>query len=206
VSNGAGEAGIAEFWTWFAQHSNDLAQACSDTSPVLDELLQSLHGVHPDLYFEICTNSDPRELIVTAEGRRELFPLADVVVAAAPRIEGWVFTALKPPMGFEFQTRYEGTTFDPRSMWFLPLESQSNPAALGLRVGIPEFVHVQEKSTKNAILVILDTALGERSAASDIQHVEVTALPAKPDEQGYIELTELADYIAWKKRKRAHPS
>jgi hypothetical protein len=105
-------------------------------------------------------------------------------------------------MGFGFQTTYEGVTFDPRSMWFLPLESGSNPAALGLRVGIPDFECVQEQIAKNAVLVILDTALGERSAASDIQHVEVAALPSKPENQGYIELTDLVDYIEWRKRKQ----
>ena len=197
------EARIAEFWAWFVQHASDLARARPDESPVLEELLQSLQGIDSGLFYEICTDSSPHELIVTAEGRRELFPLVEAVVAAAPRLDGWICIALKPAMGFGFQTSYEGTSFDPRSMWFLPLESSSNPMASGLRVGVSGFDHVEERITKNAVLVILDTALGERSAASDIQHMEVAALPPKPEDQGYIKLTELADYIEWRKRKLA---
>lgn len=72
-----------------------------------------------------------------------------------------------------------------------------------MRVGVPEFDRVEERTTKNAVFVILGTALGERSAASDIQHVEVAVLPTKPEDQGYIELTELDDYIEWRKPKLA---
>jgi len=117
LPNGVRKAQIAEFWTWFAQHESDLARARPDGSPVLDELLQGLQGIDSNLFFEICTDSNPHELVVRAEGRRELFPLVDAVVAAAPRLEGWVFTALKPAMGFGFQTSYEGTSFDPRYLF-----------------------------------------------------------------------------------------
>lgn len=106
-------------------------------------------------------------------------------------------------MGFGFKTVYEGSTFDPQLIWFLPLESPSDPMALGLRVGVPDFDRVQEQTTMNAVLVILDTALGERSAAMDIQYVEVATLPANPEDQGYIELTDLADYIKWSKRRQS---
>ena len=85
----------------------------SDTDPKLDRLLKHLQAIDPNLYVEVCTTSMPREVVVTAEGRRELFPLVDDIVAVAPHVEGWVFVPLKPPMGFDFQTSYEGIIFDP---------------------------------------------------------------------------------------------
>ncbi len=54
-----------------------------------------------------------------------------------PIYEGWAFIALKPPQGFQFTTTYEGTQFDPREMWFLPLESKSHPCDLGVRIAVP---------------------------------------------------------------------
>lgn len=56
------------------------------------------------------------------------------------------------------------------------------------------------------MVVILDTGIGERCAALDIQHTEVTELPTDPASLGYIELPELADYIAWRKKRLASPS
>lgn len=108
-------------------------------------------------------------------------------------------------MGFDFQTMYEGITLDPKAMWFLPLENPAEPSALGLRMGVPDFDPGQEHDTKNAALVLLDTALGERAAASDLEHVEVVALPTKPESQGYIELTDLPAYLQWRKRKQGSP-
>jgi hypothetical protein len=104
-------------------------------------------------------------------------------------------------MGFDFKTTYEGISFDPRSMWFLPLESSSCPQDLGLRIAVPNFAPAIKRQAQNAVLVILDTALGERAAALDIQFVEVSALSDSPDADGYIELYELPTYIEWRKRK-----
>lgn len=88
MRQGMKEALIAEFWTWFTQHESDLAEASSDSSPILDQLLQELQRIDSKSYFEICTGEDPHELIVTVEGRQEQFPLVEAVVASAPRLEG----------------------------------------------------------------------------------------------------------------------
>ena len=147
-----------------------------------------------------------REFIVTAEGHVESFPVVEMLVSLAPDIEGWAFVALKPPMGFAFSTRYEGTLFEPSRMWFLPLESASHPQDFGMRVGIEGLGSIEERVAHNAVLVILDTSLGERSAALDIQHVQVSELPQNPESLGYIELPELPDYLAWRKRKQSSQS
>jgi hypothetical protein len=49
---------------------------------------------------------------------------------------------------------------------------------------------------------ILETGIGERSCAMDIQYVEIDDLPDDPAAHGYIELPRLAEYIAWHKRRR----
>jgi len=83
----------------------------------------------------------------------------------------------------------------------LPLESKSDPGDLGLRIAVPGLESVDKSTAHSAVLVILDTGLGEQSAALDLQHTELTDLPADPASQGYIELPELAEYIAWRKKR-----
>jgi hypothetical protein len=70
-----------------------------------------------------------------------------------------------------------------------------------LTVGVPNFSHAIERQACNAVELILDTALGERATALDIQHVEVSTLPESPQAAGYIKLYELPSYIEWRKRK-----
>jgi len=109
--------------------------------------------------------------------------------------------ALKPAMGFDFKTDYEGLSLDSREMWFLPLERVGAPNFLGLRVGIQGLQPEKRSDVLNAVLMMLDTGLGERRAATEIQHIEVALLPSSPESHGYIELPELPEYLVWKRRK-----
>jgi hypothetical protein len=197
---------IEEFWAWFVAHQAEFSGLKSPDEPFWDLALVQLKCVDERLWFELSRERDPaRELIVTAEGHVNSFAAADNLVRLAPKVEGWSFAALKPAMGFEFTTNYEGTLFDPRRMWFLPLERESHPRDLGIRVAVPELDRMDRSTAHSAVLVILDTGLGERSAALDLQHTEVAELPADPASLGYIELPELAEYIAWRKRRVASP-
>ena len=194
---------IEEFWCWFQAHRAELDVLTDTATPFWDIALGQLKRLDKRLWFELSKPSDGvREFIITAEGHRDIFQLVDAIVAGAPRIPGWQFTALKPPMGFDFTTTYEGIRFDPRAMWFLPLDCKSRPDDVGLRVGVPNLTHDIKRQASNAVAVILDTALGERAAALDIQHLEVFTLPASPESLGYIPLAELSGYIGSRRRQR----
>jgi hypothetical protein len=92
----------SSFWTWFRGFADRLRH---DHVPdaFQDELLSQLHRYDSRLYFLICTNTSPCELIITADGNRDAFSAADSLVAAAPDLDGWTFIAVKPPMGFDFR-------------------------------------------------------------------------------------------------------
>ncbi|MDX2147343.1 MAG: hypothetical protein SFZ23_07450 [Planctomycetota bacterium] len=141
--------------------------------------------------------------MITAQGDSKLFPLVDSMVAAAPALPRWTFTPLKPAMGFDFTHYYEGVVYDPKTMWFLPLERPERPRDLGLRVGVPSLRELDQDAAEFAVTIILETGLGERERAADVQHVEVVRKPNDPGKEGYIELPELPAYIAWRKRKLA---
>jgi hypothetical protein len=191
------------FWRWLAEHWAEFNCLSKPDEPFWDTILEELKKVDGRLWFELSeAGSAEREFVVTAEGDVDAFPIVETLVSLAPEIGGWVFVALKPAMGFDFATRYEGTLFDPSQIWFLPLESASRPHEFGVRVGIHGHESMDKAVARSAVLVILDTGLGERSAALEIQHIEVVELPEKPESCGYIELPELADYIAWRKKTR----
>ena len=197
---------IAAFWQWFRENKSNLDSLAETSDPLWDVTLERLKAIAQGLWFELSNlGVTPREFIITVEGQTDLFDLVEEIVEEAPADPNWKFVALKPPMGFDFKTTYEGIELDPKALWFLPLENSADPLALGLRIGVPDYKLDKQRSIHNAVLVILDTALGERVAASKIQHVEVRRLPQSPEANGYIALTELADYVEWRKRKLPKP-
>jgi hypothetical protein len=194
---------IVAFWQWFQTNRDKLDSLADPSDRLWDTTLEKLKAIEKRLWFEMSNPEiTPREFVLTAEGKAELFPLVDEIVKSAPEISGWTFVGLKPPMGFDFEITYEGIEIDPKSLSFLPLEDDGNRAAISLRIGVRDYNHDDERPISNAVLVILDTALGERAAATEVQCVEVGPLPQSPEREGYVPLPDLPRYIEWRKQKR----
>jgi hypothetical protein len=193
-----------EFWRWFTENCSRFRsmQAASREKP-LDEIMEHLHEIHEGLFFEV---SEPQDgicdFVITAEGRKSLFSLVDEIIAAAPSLKGWTFTALRPPMGFGFAIDYGKVHLDPDELWFLPLSAGENEDHLGLQIGIPKLKKRDEEEALNASRILLDTGLGERRSAETIEHVEVVSLPKDADAAGFIQLPALPEFLDWRESKR----
>jgi len=106
-------------------------------------------------------------------------------------------------MGFAFTHRNNEIELDVSQLWFRPLKSTSEPQSLGLRLGVPNADFVLQRQTVDTAYTILETGIGERSCAIDIQHVEIDDLPHDPSAEGYLEIERLSKYIDWHKKKNA---
>ena len=192
---------VTRFWSWFVAHREGFDALTDPESGFWDEALGELQEINDSLYFELSAPvSGVREFVVTADGDETLFATVDAMIAKAPPTTGWKFKALKPAMGFGFKSTYEGIDFDPAEMWFLPLDSAEQPEGLGLRIGFVGLDSMDYDQASSAVVMVLDSGLGERAAAKELQHIELVELPEDPQDAGYIPLAELADYITWRKQ------
>jgi hypothetical protein len=196
---------INAFWTWLVSRQSDLNAMDSPEEPFWDEMLERLKTLNDGLWFEVSAPGDgDREIVITAQGEWELFPLVEAMVSVAPELPGWSAVALKPAMGFGFTIGYRGLELDPQGIWFEPLVDPDAPEVLGLRVAVQGFNDDQEEDFANGLLLVLDTALGERAAATDVDLVDVCEVPADPDDEGFLPFTELGSYLAWRKSRLTH--
>lgn len=191
---------INQFWKWFEENEAIFRTVKPNYSEsLLDVLMEELHKIDDGLYFEIggYPNEDEIELIVTPEGIKEKGDLVKTVINSAPSIPNWKFTAFKQPSGYEFITNFEGCEFNPKKAWFLPLVSAKKPKALGLRVGIPNFMDENVDRFVSAAYIAIDTFIGEEKSIDRIHYLEVCLLPESPQELGFIEFIELDKYLDW---------
>lgn len=195
---------VSQFWNWFKDNNKAytfLNSVDEETKEkLLDDFLKQLHKYCDSIYFEIGGYPDEdQELIITAEGDERYFDKIETLVNAAPKIDGWTFIAFKPPMPDNFKSKWDDLELNSEDMWFLPL-SNDKTQELGIRVCFNKQDLIKGNKTLTPLLYkMLDTILGEKSFALDIQYVETDLLPDYPEEEGLYPILELPEYIEWHK-------
>ena len=194
-----------KFWAWFAANEARFRSIRRlDNEPLLDEILAHLHAYSERLFFMIGGDPDgPTELIITAEGDKSAFGAVRALVDAAPSLASWNFIAFKPAGGCDFVCTWEGARIDVKRAWFRPILSKTNPKLFGLRMVCDEYVEALHDEFVSCAYVVLDTVLGELTAAGEVHDVDAGRTPAEPESEGYVRLPELPAFIATQNAKAA---
>lgn len=203
---------ILKFWNWFNSNQKNLSQINAPDledekkTEILDGLLGALHAYCDQLYFDIGgLPGETLELIITAEGNVDYFEEVEALIDEAPELENWQFTAFMPPRDLNYTSVFEDVELKPLEMWFLPLDNKNAPKSIGLRICLPNYELVNDSEwLENAVYKVMDTALGEKAFTLDVDYIEIKGMPhGKPEDQGLIELKDLAPFVKWKKKKLA---
>lgn len=141
--------------------------------------------------------------MVTA-GDEDLYAEAERFVDLAPEISGWDVYSVDQYQEKGTVIFHEGLELDSEEIWFLPLENTSLPKSFGVRICFPDFPNVESNPhLKKAVGLLLEALLGEDTFTKEIGYYEIGMLPDDPEEEGFIELVELPDYIQWRKEREA---
>ena len=200
---------IRKFWDWFNEHNTSylLIDKVGDDvkEQLLDDLLDHLHEYCDQLYFQVGgMPGEEQELVITADGDSDFFEQVETLVNCAPVIDNWNFVAFIQPQDDLDTTNFEDVELKPADMWFMPLNNASNLRSIGIEVCMPNYDQLRGSEWfESAVYKVLDTILGEKSFAIDIDHVGFGGLPGEPAEHGMIELAELPAYVKWKKGKNS---
>ena len=193
------------FWKWF-EKNNSKFLFLNEVEPDikeqhLNQILNELHKVNNGLYFLIGGHPDNKkvELIITAEGIKELFPVVELLVSKAPQFDNWEIIAFKPAQGSGFVTEFGGRKFDPKEIDFIPLDNQDDPSLIGVQVIYPDYNDEERDIFVGATYQVIDTVIGERSTTLDIDYLDITVTPKNAVELKTLKLAELADFISKKK-------
>jgi hypothetical protein len=171
---------MLQFWEWFRKNNTAYAFLNSIDRQIKNKLLNDflieLHKLSNKLYFEIGGFPDgEQELIITAEGDEDYFNMVEELINTAPLISGWKFIAFKQPTAGHFKSEWGGLELATEGLWFLPLYNE-NSTKIGVRIYIKNNDLLKDNEELPLLLSkMLDTIIGEKSFASDIEFIE-TAL------------------------------
>jgi len=198
----------AKFWYWFEEKADDFRffreMEQEEIVEIFDELTDRLHMYCTSLYFEMRIGEDnDGELIVTANCDDEFFDDAEYLVERSPVLEHWKFTALiqADPDGGSIE--YEDIELNAEEMWFTAIEDADTPEKLNIVVHLLDYEIMKlNENLDDAVFVLLQSLLGERCFAENINVYIVRDLPADPDDNDFPTLDTLPDYIEYLKAER----
>lgn len=196
-----------EFWTWFVANEKHYRNIAEDGEDERDHrmkvFLDHLKRYHADLFFITgrADENSPYELIITADGIREVFPSAHALVDAAPSIPGWKIIALKPPQTAMLKTKVGDIEFDAASIQFAQLQLPDDAPGLGISIFYQDYTEETAQVYKVASYLLLDGLLGEQSTTLDLAYVSIEAYPPDIPQNALRPLTDLPRLVAAHKEK-----
>ncbi|MFK7982118.1 MAG: DUF695 domain-containing protein [Saprospiraceae bacterium] len=195
----------ADFWAWFKKEERTFFKVIKERRDiekaffkVLSEKLDQIkEGI---FYLTGMADEGTVELIFTPDGVVENVVFVEELVAAAPTIKGWKFTALKPALaienvGIQMQT-YE---FNGDNLFFYALEDSNYPDEIDLRVIHNNFKQENEQIITNGTFLFLDNFLGELNLITTID--ELMVIGKEAIEKELIPIAKLKSYLNWRQKE-----
>jgi hypothetical protein len=157
----------ADFWQWFQQHAQTFFNVVKNRSDIekgfFDKLTPKLEELKDGFFFVtgMC-DDNTAELILTAEGNTSNIVFTEELVAAAPVIPGWKFTALKPALDIkDVSIEMAGYRFNESKLSFYDNEPAAYPDEVDITVVHEDYTEENKIAISNGVYIFLDNYLGE---------------------------------------------
>jgi hypothetical protein len=175
-----------EFWKWFREHEGELVRFEIDQERIFDRLSSQLKRVDPDLTFEFGPSREVREFVVSAGGIKRAFPAVSALVAVAPQLPHWRFTAFRPRRTPQNIVAFRGKRIHLEHVQFSLLDDGSTA---GVYLFIPGY-RDGDADFKQIGYLMLDEALGEYDVECKLGLIKMLS-PENPTDGDRHPLSEL---------------
>lgn len=180
---------ITNFWNYFQQNNFVFLFLKELTHEEIKQqfynLKEVLYHYNKDLDLIIKNNKSDAELIITAHGNPYLFREVELLVYHAPKIERWKITAFLQPEtdldkyenGSDKPFEFYGMNIKVSESYFILLGNPDKPMEFGIRVLLKNYlVYKNNPKLTEAVYIIIEHLIGEKSFANDIKFVDINQL------------------------------
>ncbi|HYK57167.1 MAG TPA: DUF695 domain-containing protein, partial [Flavisolibacter sp.] len=193
------------FWNWFLRHEKAFYKVVKTQGNIekdfFDKLSPKLHELKDGfLYLTGMYDDDTVELVITADGTIKNIVFVEELIEAAPHIEGWKFTALKPALDKkDVSINMAGYEFNSETLHFYANDHADYPDEVDITIIHNDFTEENKTTITNGIYIFLDNYLGELDFAVNIDNLEITERGKAGKE--LIPIEKLKDYLTWRQKE-----
>ncbi|MCV2487393.1 DUF695 domain-containing protein [Flavobacterium sp. SH_e] len=194
-----------DFWNWFLKQEKEFFKIVKNRENIhqgfFEKLAPKLDEIHFGIYFLTGMFDDNTvELILTPDGAIRNIYAIEELVNAAPQIDGWKITALKPSSDVQnIGIDYENFKFDKDNLKFYPNVHEDYPDEIDLIIVYDDFIEEKRAAVTNGVYIFLDNYLGELHSVTLIDNMKVIGPDAISEE--LIPIEKLKDYLIWREKE-----
>src|SRR6478672_9807521 len=142
----------SDFWDWFKENEQSFYNTVKSRKNIEKDFFSKLGpklGELQDGFFYLTGMFDTTtaELIITPDGNVKNIVFVEELVAAAPKIANWKFTALKPSHDIEdVKIEMDGYTFESENLSFYSIDDKKHPDEVDIVIVYNDY-NEKDKST-----------------------------------------------------------
>ena len=194
----------ADFWNWFQKNQAAFYNGVNTGSyeEYHDKLSDKLNDLRSGYFFLSGMYDDnTAELIITADGDIKNLVFVEELIAAAPSISGWRFTAHKPEeKNIEnYDLEMDGYQFNLNNIFFYANELPNYPNEIDITIAYRDYKEEDLNVITNGIYIFLDIFLGELNSVTTID--SVTIIDGKDSQKELVPIEKLKSFLIWREKE-----
>lgn len=193
------------FWKWFVSEESKFYDSVKNQKNIegvfFDKLSPKLQEIQEEVYFLTgMYNKDTVELILTPDGNIKNIVFVEELIALAPKLPNWRFTALKPATDIENASIEIGDLkFGASSLHFYSNDHNAFPDEIDLTIVYENFSEEHRDLISNGVYIFLDNFLGELKSVTLIDNVSIIGAADATGE--LVPITKLNDFLIWREKE-----
>ncbi len=166
-----------------------------------DKISPKLNEIKDGFYYLTGMCDDKTvELILTTDGNLKNLVFVEELINAAPEIDNWKFTALKPALTIkDVNIDMSGYEFNNQNLSFYPNELAEYPDEIDITIVHKDLTEENKSQITNGIYIFLDNYLGELDFATTIDHLQIVGNEEVKKET--ISIDKLKDFLKWRQKE-----
>jgi hypothetical protein len=194
----------AEFWQWFSENEQEFYTVVKRRGNIEKDFFAKLSpklNQLKDGYFYLTgmASDDVAELVITADGVIRNFVFVQELVAAAPTLKNWKFTALKQAVDLDgFSIKMGPYEFSEDTLSFYVDNDTEHPDSVRIVVIPQNYSEGDKDQIYNAVYIFLENYLGELDLVKRIDNLDVAE---SAGDRELIPLAKLKALLLWREKE-----